>query len=662
MAKAFRPPPKWTISQWADNRRVLSSEASSEPGKWRTARAEYQREMMDAASNPRVHTIVFKTSAQIGKTEILLNILGFFIDFDPAPILILQPTQDPMAKDFARDRLNPMIRDCPTLKKKVKGDRAKGSADTLLHKSFPGGHCTIVGANSPSALASRPIRILLCDEVDRYPASAGKEGDPVKLASKRTQNFLNRKKFFCSTPTIKGFSRIDGLYESGDQRRPQVACPHCGEFHELEFENVVYEEANPAGAVWGCPECGETYTDTQRMKALKVIRWVATKPFDGIASFWINALYSPWTPLKEVVQEYLDSKDDPETYKTFVNTYLGLAYDDEGLSVDEHVLMQRREDWGEALPDGVLRLTAGVDVQPDRLELELVGWGRREESWSIEHMVFYGDPETPEGHEDSPWTALMDYWHEVRLDRWGHEHRIHTMGIDSGGQNTQAVYHFCKGKKSKRIFAFKGRGGEDVAVVSSPNKKKSGRKRRGVDLFTIGVDQAKATIYRRLRKAEPGPGYCHFPKGRELEYFEQLTAEKAVTKSLNGFAKRVWEKPEGRRNEALDCRVYAYAAMILSAPVWSKISERLEGQRTGKPMFELVRDETVAKPVEERKPVEPAKRKRTPEEVEDLKRQVLAMLARRSSEKTSKGKRATKPHTSKPKPHRKKSVGFVRRW
>ena len=327
--KLFEPPTDLTVSQWADQKRVLSAEASSESGKFYTNRAEYQRGIMDAFSDPHVEDVVCMTSAQIGKTEILNNIVGFFIDQDPSPMLVLQPTVD-MAQAYSKDRLAPMVRDNPCLRDKVKDPKAKDSGNTILHKTFSGGHITIVGANSPSSLASRPIRIVLCDEVDRYPESAGGEGDPINLAKKRNTTFWNKKNALFSTPTIKGLSRIESAYEQSDKRKYYVKCPHCNFEQTLMWGQVKWEDSDPSTAYYECADCRAQLNDTDKINMVKTGRWIAENPFNGIAGFHINELYSPWRKFADTVKDFLNSKKDTEKLKTWVNTALGETWEEQG--------------------------------------------------------------------------------------------------------------------------------------------------------------------------------------------------------------------------------------------------------------------------------------------------------------------------------------------
>ncbi|MEO1720964.1 MAG: phage terminase large subunit family protein, partial [Pseudomonadota bacterium] len=553
--RMLEPPPDLTVSQWADRERRLSAEASAEPGRWDTARAEYQRGIMDAVSDPTIHTVVVMSSAQVGKTEALLNLLGFYIDQDPSPVLLLQPTLE-MAQAFSKDRLAPMLRDTPALEGKVRDPKARDSGNTMLHKTFPGGHVTMAGANSPASLASRPIRIVLADEVDRYPASAGSEGDPVNLARKRTTTFWNRKIVLTSTPTVKDKSRIEKAYAESDQRQYHVPCPECGHEQPLVWSNVRWPEGNSGAAEYACEECGSLWTDAERWEAVSSGRWVARREASGVAGFHLSELYSPWVHLAEVVSGFLDAKGDPERMKVWSNTSLGETWEETGETVDQAGLRTLCENYGpESIPADVRVLTAGVDVQADRLEVEIVGWGAGEESAGIEYLRLYGDPAQP---------ALWDDLDKVLLTTFrladGRAVRIAAVCVDSGGHFTEAVYRFCEQRMRRRIYAIKGQSGPRPVWGARGQKVKS-----KAPLFLVGVDTAKETIYARFQITEPGPGYCHLPAdpgtGYDDDWFQGVTAEQKVTRFKQGRPYSLWVLPGGKRNEPLDCRVYAYAAL-----------------------------------------------------------------------------------------------------
>lgn len=522
---------------------------------------------MDALSDPSIETVVVMSSAQVGKTEILNNAIGYFISQDPSPMLVVQPTLD-MAQTWSKDRLAPMLRDTPILGGLVKDPRSRDSGNTTLHKIFPGGHVTACGANSPSSLASRPVRNVFFDEVDRFPISAGTEGDPVSLGKKRAATFWNRKIFLVSTPTNKGASRIETAFDESDQRRYYVCCPDCGHSQILRWANVKWEEDKPESAKYVCDDCGSLWDDAQRARIIKTGKWIADKPTKKIAGFHLSALYSPWTPLEEGVRDFLEAKKQPATLRVWVNTFLGETWEEQGEQIDEYDLANRAEDW-DAIPEDVLLLTAGVDVQDDRLEAEIVGWGRDEESWSIAYKTIHGDPSAP-----AVWRDLDEFLGQSFEHELGEDMIVRATCIDSGGHHTQAVYKYVAPREGKRIYAIKGVGGEGRPIIGKPSKNNIGK----IKLFPVGVDTAKLLLFSRFRISEPGPGYCHFPIGREDEYFKQLTAEKIATRYHKGFAKREFVKTR-TRNEALDVRVYAMSALSLLNVNLTSLAKTMEVKR-----------------------------------------------------------------------------------
>jgi len=557
------PPPRLTVSEWADAERRLSPEASAEAGWWNTDRASYQRGIMDCINDPAIENIVIMSAAQIGKTEILLNILGYYISHDPSPILVLQPTLS-MAQAFSKDRLAPMLRDTPCLAGKVKDPRSRDSDNTTLHKGFQGGHVSLAGSNSPASLASRPIRIVLADEVDRYPHSAAMEGDPVSLARKRSSTFFNRKLVLTSTPTVKGASRIETAFEGSDKRFFQVPCMDCNEMQVLRWANVQWPEGRPDQAVYVCEHCGSAWDDTMRLRAIRRGRWEATETFSGVAGFFINGLYSPWTPLSEAAREFLAARKLPEQLRVFVNTFLGETWEDVGEQVDSLGLYERREDYEGSIPSGVVVMTAGVDVQDDRLEMEIVGWGRDEESWGIQYHRLEGDPTSPQVWSDLDSILKTTFQHPS-----GVELSIRAVAIDSG-HHTQSVYNFVKPREGRRVMCIKGVGGEGRPLIGRPTKNNIAK----VRLFPVGSNTVKELLFSRLKISEAGPGFCHFPNTYDEEFFRQLTAEKRVTKYVKGFPRSEWVKTRAR-NEALDVRCYSVAAYAALNTNINKVAERL---------------------------------------------------------------------------------------
>ncbi len=524
---------------------------------------------MDAVSDPRIETVVVKSSAQVGKTLILKAIIGYHVHQDPAPILALQPTVE-MAETFSKDRVAPMIRDTPVLRGKIADPRSRDSGNTTLHKRFPGGHLTLAGANSAASLASRPIRIVLFDEVDRYPASAGTEGDPVALAEKRTATFWNAKKVLVSTPGKAGLSRIQQAWEESDQRSYHVPCPHCSHYHVLDWENVRYAEGHPETAKMACPECGIFFSDADKPRMLRLGRWVAAEPSRGSAGFYLNELYSPWRTFAQVARDYEAAKGRPERLKTWINTSRGLVYEEPSEAPPWQGLYDRREKYpSNRLPAEVAILTAGVDVQGDRIEFEIVGWGPGKRSYQIDYRVLLGD--TSKLGPDGPWAELAKIIH---TEQWEHESGamlpLRAVAVDSGYRTT-TVYDFCRQFPMTRVAPIKGRD-DQATVISNPktiDRRRDGKPIKGIKLFTVGSSVIKQEFYGwlRLDLAEDGtapPGYCHFNEDRDQQFFKELTSEKVQIKLVRGFPHEVWIKNPNLRNEPLDCRVYARAAAAIT--------------------------------------------------------------------------------------------------
>jgi phage terminase large subunit GpA-like protein len=563
ISQIWNPPPELTVSEWADKNRILSAESAAESGQWRTSRAPYQKDIMDAVNDHRISTIVFMKSAQVGATEILNNIVGYYIDQDPSPTLVLQPTLA-MAQAWSKDRLANMIRDCDSLRKKVKDPRSKDSGNTVLSKKFPGGNINIVGSNSASGLASRPIRILLCDEVDRYEASAGAEGDPISLAMKRTTTFWNRKIFITSTPTIKGMSRIDVAFEESDKRYFHVPCPNCNEKQRLVWEQIVWEKSKPETAQYICIHCESAIDENKKQWMLLKGEWIATKPTKKVAGFHISELYSPWRTWKEMAIDFYEVKKQPEMLKTWVNTALGRTFDDPGESIEHHDLMEKRETYDPTnIPNDVLLLTCGVDVQGDRLEAQVLGWGDNNECWVIDYRVIYGDPSS-----NPIWLELDGYLNHIYRRDDNKKLRVVCTCIDSGGHHTQQVYAYAAKRIHRKVFPIKGSSLSNQPIINRPSYV---GKNRNI-LYAVGTDSAKEVIFTRLKAEEET---IHFPAHVDEEYFKQLTSEKRVIKYTKGGKKFAWVKINNR-NEALDTMVYGFAALHILQPNYLKIAQNIK--------------------------------------------------------------------------------------
>ncbi len=558
----WQPPPRLTVAEWADQERRLPAESSAEPGTWRTDRTPYLREPMSIIKNRSIETVVLISSSQIGKTELLLNIIGYHMHLDPAPIMLIEPTLE-MGSALSKDRVTPMIRSTPGLRGLVGPAGGRAASATIFHKQFPGGHLTISGANSPASLASRPIRILLADEVDRWPSSVGDEGDPLTIAIKRTTTFRRRKIVIVSTPTVKDASRIEDWWKISDRRRFHTPCPRCGHKFVLVWAHVRWDERDPSTAHIECPHCHGRVEDSERQGMIATGEWKAEAPFAGIAGFHVWEIFSPWRSLRDQVAEFLVARRSLETRQVWVNTSLGELWEIPGDRIEPSSLLLRREKYAAELPAGVQILTCGVDTQDDRLEALVMGWGPGEESWAIERVPLPGDPARP------------DAWHELDalLTRdWsnagGGTMRVQCTLIDAGGHRTQAVYGAVIPRQVRHVFASFGRaGGENGLLVSPPKAIRPGSRIAGNVLRRIvDVDQVKALIYARLNVTDPGPEYVHFPMSVGETFFDELTAEKLVTRrNKYGVPTKTWEQIR-ERNESLDCFVLALAALRIIAP------------------------------------------------------------------------------------------------
>ena len=573
--RCFAPPPRLTLSEWADQHRYLSPEGSAEPGRWRTSRAPFLREVMDACSDPAVERVVFMKPAQIGGTEVANNFVGYFMDQDPSPILIVQPTVE-VATLWSKERLDPMLRDTPVLRGKVHEGNRREKDQSILRKVFPGGYLAAIGANSASGLRSRPVRAVLADEVDAYAQSAKGaakkdskagamgEGDPLSLAIKRTSNFWNRKILEISTPTVRGVSRIERDYEASDQRQYEVACPFCGHWQVLHWRHVVWEAGERDSAAYRCGEvneqtgeltagCGDRIPEHYKMAMLAEGRWVARRPGRRIRGYWLNALYSPWQSWAGLAREWMEAQGQPEELKVFVNTRLAETWEDAGERLSADLLGARREAFASIVPAGAGLLTAAVDVQGDRLEAMVMGWGHGREAWRVRLDQIWGDP------------AKEEVWQ--RLDTFLAQPWTHTSGtalpvswtfVDSGGHHTDAVYRYCKARRGRNVHAIKGMGDPGKAAVGRPGK----RNKWNVPVFPLGVVALKDIATAMLRTDAAGPGFFHLPTEATDAELRQYASEKKVLRYVSGRPQHTYILMGGRTNEAWDLLCYNIAALI----------------------------------------------------------------------------------------------------
>jgi phage terminase large subunit GpA-like protein len=549
--------------------------------RWSNDFAPYQVGIMDAFHEPRVEIVVVMGSSQWGKTAIAVNMVAYHIKHDPCTIQVVEPTVDPMAKDFGRNRLEPAIAASPALFNVVGTKRAKDSANTVLQKSFKGGSLTIGGANSAASLAARSTRLLVLDEIDRYPPELPGEGSTIAIAIKRTTSYRNRRRILMlSSPTLEG-APIHAWFQQGDQRRWYVPCPSCGTFHPFEWSNVRWIDNDPATARLHCPACDYAIDEAQRVAILKHGKWVAEHPEDrvdkSIVSYHIWEAYSPLSSLREIVTTFLRARaaqkaGDRSELHTWENTTLGEPVEpDKGDGVEPSGLLLRRESYaGVDLPDGVCCLTAGIDTQDDRLEALVYGWGIGEESWLVDRQVFPGDTSQPE-----PWDAVGRFVQTTYQHASGDMLPIHASCIDSAGHRTELVYAFAFRWAASRVFATIGRDGQRP-LVSSPSPRRWGRGERQVALYTIGVDSGKALFLSRLNVTEKGPGHIHLPATDwcDEELVAQMTSERLKKKWKKGIPTQVWVKVRAR-NEGLDCSVLALSALRLLNPKLEHMAQLL---------------------------------------------------------------------------------------
>lgn len=576
---SVRPDPVITVSEWADRYRILSTRLAAEAGPYRTKRTPYLKEIMDALSPMHpARRVVFMKSAQVGATEAGSNWLGYIIHWSPAPVMAVWPTVD-TAKKNSQQRIGPLIEDSPVLAELVSPAKQKDSGNTVLAKSFPGGILVLTGANSGVGLRSMPARYLFLDEVDAYPGDVDDEGDPIALAANRTTSFgRSAKAFLVSTPTIHGSSRIEREYEMSDQRRYFVPCPHCGALQWLKFERLRWERGRPETVAYVCEHCDEEIEERHKAEMLPAGEWQPTaEPKDpGAVGFHISALYSPlgWMSWEDIAREWEQAQGDNSKLKTFKNTRLGETWYESGEQVEWERIYERRESWKPGtLPRGVTLLIGAVDVQasPARLELHVWGFGEGIESWAIERRVFLGPADEPK-----TWIGIAEALEDTWLHASGVEMRLDLLAVDTGDQTT-AVYAWISKQDQARVLAMKGKRGYEInAPVATPTNIPFGGRRRAVMLRSVTGDVFKAELYRFLALSRPTDealnagegypsGYVHIPNYMDAEWCRQLVAEHRVRNKAGRFE---W-KMNHQANEALDCRIYARAALwVMGVAGW----------------------------------------------------------------------------------------------
>ena len=647
-AKALAPEPELTVSDWADQHRRLSSKASSEPGQWQTARTPYLREIMDSMTPSHPATDgAFQKGTQIGGSETLYNAIGYIADQAPAPTMLVMPTTD-TAKRISKQRLAPMIDETPVLAAKFGEAKSRNSSNTVMMKDFPGGVLVLAGANSGPGLRSMTVRFLFQDEVDAYPIDVDGEGDPCAVADKRTDTYSRAKRIRCSSPKLKGSSRIERSYREGTQAKFFLPCPECSSEQWLQWPQMRWQlerkrelichecggvsdivvgatepqtcthckvlvtlteqstretETDDIARVWyECEHCSHEIDEHHKTWMLDRGRHIHAVPGAGTVladddrdpfaiwafvrgevkrflprytkplSWHVSALYSPlgWFSWFKAVKQHLEAKrggyedeSGESLLQVFWNTVLGEAYEIIGEQPKVNILKQRVEGYqlGQVPAKGLM-LTAFVDVQGDRIEVEVDAYGRDEECWVVDHQVIHGDP-TRKG-QGSVWAALAELREKAYPHAGGNTMRITAMGVDSGYLSPE-VYDHCRAWAHKHVIATKGDSTGGKPILGRPSWvdiNHNGQKiKRGAQLWIVGVDAAKERFYKRLEIAEPGPGYQHFPRGLSDEYFEQLVSEKLVRRRVRGVEKHEWVNTR-ERNEALDLKVGCYAVAI----------------------------------------------------------------------------------------------------
>ena len=591
--KILKPKPKLSGSEWADEYFFLSAESSAAPGKWRTR--PWQKDILDAMTDQVTQVCVFKKPTRVGYTKMINIVAAYFIHQRPSVQLHYQPNADE-AKGFAEDEFEPMVRDNFTIAKLIETPNIRGRAkkEKTIKKLYPGGYAEFLGAESDRNFNRRTARVVTGDELDTWKKEVGGTGDAITTMMRRTSDFWDRKNILGGKPIgeeftedmdenqLDGVSMVDYWFKKGSQEYRHLPCPHCKFYQRFEFEDLTWNKDKddngkttkhyPDTAHFKCKKCSQRIYDHHKRDMDKRGRWVAQNPRalkDGIRSFhiWAMLSYSPNVTWSDIVKEFLFVKNDRLKLKTFTSEVLADTWEENYEKVKIEDYEQRVEPYTAQIPEGVYILTAGADTQDDRIECEVIGWGEAEESWSIEYKIFYGDTSKPEVWQRFDEFLLKSYTHES-----GGLMRVYCVGLDTQGHRAKEAYAFCKARFARRVYAFKGHRQLDAPVaprLASRNNKGN------VPLFLIGVNQAKDVIYSHLSTEAVGAGYMHFPQDKEYneEYFKQLTAEK---RGKDGR----WKKTRAR-NEALDVRVYGYAALFIAGVDIELLV------RNGKPLMQL---------------------------------------------------------------------------
>lgn len=571
IVNAWAPPPPLTLSEWADTYRQVSS--GPFPGRWKTDRTPYLREILDCVTNPEVNMIVIMKPTRVGGTEVINNAIGYFMHYDPCDILYVQTSLDEGRK-YSENILRPMLENTPVLNALVRKDRGRKATTTKLHKSYPGGALDIVGAKSPKGFRMLSKRVAVCDDVDGYDSNP--EGDPIRLAIGRTKDFWNSVNILSSSPTTDGVSRIQSYYEQSDKRRRYVPCPRCDKFQVLKFGGRDEEHGikwdDDTGEIWyECEHCHGKILEHEKIEMDRRGEYRAEGESEGIAGFHINPFLCAWHPWHKFRTEFLDCKGDPNKLMVFINQSLGEVWKDKrNEKIEPGMLYERRETYPADIPATGLIVVAGVDVQDKRLEVEVRAYGEGYESWGIEHKIIQGSPA-----EQKTWDMLDEFLWRTYKHESGILMPIKSVGIDIGGHFTSQVYEFCKHREYRGIYAVKGSTKRDADILDG---KPSTKNAVGAKLYHIGVSTCKDMLIGRL-VIRSGAGAMHWSMSYDREFFEQYLAEKCIT-TRDG--KTRWIPLPGKPNEAIDLHSYCLGALYIYGPDWNLLKNNLGQDMTRK--------------------------------------------------------------------------------
>ena len=638
----MKPPVKMGTTAWAEAFRGMSAKSTALPGRYNASLTPWVKGIHEALDDPKITRVVAQKSAQVAWTDgVLLNYIGKRIDIDPCPIIVMF-AKEGAAKEFNDEKLVPMIEASPHLREKIPIGSRRDKNNRWNYKGYPGGFLKLVGSNSPSSVKSTPAPVVCVEEPDDCNDNVKEQGDTITLLIERTKTFARPKVLYGGTPTVEGFSAVETAYKESDKRQFFVPCPDCAQEVVLKWEDVhwqedknlsheVYGHVNLDSAVYVCPHCGSIWDDTKKNRAVRKGVWKATATFTGTAGFYINELYSPFpgSRFRNILEKYLSAKHlmdqgDDTKMRSFYNSQLGLPYAYKSGLPEPDILKERAEDYEAfTVPEVGCVLTAGVDVQHDRLAVIIRAWGPGEESWLVWWGEIQGQTIVP---EKGAWLDLDKLLNRTFKVSNGASVRIRAASIDSSdGQTSDAVYTFVRKRLVKGYMAIKGSSeiGGEKEIFTTPKisvdlDAKQKAYKYGLRPFIVGTSRAKDLILGvdvnggRIKLTGRGPGRVHWYKGVRSDYWEQITSEVKVPSANRN--KRVWQKKSGVRNEALDCEVYAlHAARSLKLNLWTP--QRWDLEREKQLQIDLLTEpekETVeVKPVVEEKPKQAQKQRDT---------------------------------------------------